>query len=317
MFTEKNNEYINERAKVLLNEIKKDVTLKKIVIQNEQATDKRMLEIIKDLYTNNNNSLINITPPKIKGVEDGRIVLMVLYYTAIDNNNVELLNELKAKRFDFGNGLYNLKLFALDRRLSSCFDKKEYIDLLLHKEDLFWNFTRNLDNSIMDQNACIKEFAKILKKNPHIADLKKEDTKSTNLMLYLLSPKNIAFFGSELILSSPYEKRKNTMNDYGLNYLNKEGYKRILKLMENPYFSLDMPISPKELLNLFNDEEIIKLCQDKDYYFSECFDKQTNKYDMIKLKFLLNNQDYNKLKTKKDFRTKVLQRIYTIKRFFN
>ena len=110
MFTEKNNEYINERAKVLLKEIKKDVTLKKIVIQNEQATDKRMLEIIKDLYTNNNNSLINITPSKIKGVEDGRIVLMVLYYTAIDNDNVELLNELKAKRFDFGNGLYNLKL---------------------------------------------------------------------------------------------------------------------------------------------------------------------------------------------------------------
>lgn len=209
----------------------------------EQKTveiDKKMLEIIESLVVKEKkDGEINYTLKALSLTNDEKeriITTLVLHYVALYNDNMELLNWLLDKNFNFKYNCYydNINLFVLDKRISSKFSFQEYYNLLKNNIKLFQNFWLSLiSTSSMTQDEAIERFTGLLKKNPKIAF----DSNGVFKYEHLLKRDVL-----NLLSDSDYEslsfKQKEILDDK--TYLNDEEYKFVVKLIKDYGLDYDL-----------------------------------------------------------------------------
>ena len=228
--------FIEIYCKDILNEVKELIKHNHIDLLEEKTNeiDKKMLEIIESLIVKEKkDGQINYTLKALSLTNDEKeriITTLVLNYVALYNDNMELLNWLLDKSFNFKYNCYydNINLFVLDKRLSSRFSFQEYYDLLKNNIKLFQSFWLSLlsqEDSITNDEA-IERFANLLKNNPKIAF----DSNGNFKYEHLLRKKVL-----DLLSDSDYESlsfnQKEILDDK--TYLNDDEYKFVVKLVKD------------------------------------------------------------------------------------
>lgn len=182
---------------------------------------------------------------------DKRIFPIVVRYYAIMQDNLSLLEKLEENGYSFiGGNQHSIKLFALDKQLSSKFKEKEYIPYLKkHSVSLehFYTTLRGLDHQ--ERERVLKEFSEIVKSNPTVLSIG-EDKNCSNF----LSRRNIEFFGKEFLLSLDDRQRK-LLNSFYFQ-INEDNASKIKELiMKYPDINMSMPLY-KEVLDMFTIDEL-------------------------------------------------------------
>lgn len=299
MNNELSESYLEIYAKDLLKEIKIYVKKNGIKLKKEKKTDKKMLEVIKSLCKDNNDetnskSIMPLVLIPLKTEEDAERVkcTLILFYTALYTDNLNLLNKLYDDEYDFGNTKNHLDLYIFDKRLSNWFEEEEFVKLIESKIELIRNFYDSLllyKNIKMDEDECIKEFATILKENPNVADIKKGYFEQRIIMHRVITKKTIKYFGSRFLLDITYEQKKNIIDNI-YETLNEQEIERIKYLLKDPNFSLGWYTSTKEILKNFTNEELKMINENERDLFRECHGERLSDVNYEEIKNIIYNR---------------------------
>lgn len=88
---------------------------------------------------------------------------LILYYTALYYDNVDLLHELLKENANFETICYSINLQYLDKSISSKFDRRQYIEMIKTCGDIFVNFAQSIQYlSEEEKEQYIERFSKII-----------------------------------------------------------------------------------------------------------------------------------------------------------
>lgn len=169
------NKYLDILSKNVLNDVKNNIKYNNVYLKENNEIDRKMLEIIKSIILNNKENIFekqNLEKNNKKEINSNIMPSLMQYYMALYNDNLDLLHKLLDDEFSFGNYKNgNMKLFVLDKNISSKFNLDEYIILLKNNIKLFDYFYRSLNknNAEIDLNKIIEKFSNIIKKDNNIA----------------------------------------------------------------------------------------------------------------------------------------------------
>jgi len=288
-----NYTYLDIYAKTYLNEIKNQIKWNKIDLSGDKEieTDEYMVEVIKSLCIKPRHNLddkekfvLRLLPTDSKEDTERIFITLMLYYTAVYNENIELLNKLLEAGFSFGYKSSNLDLFVLDKRISSQFNTNFYINLIKEQISLFKEFylslkendpiykSSNSDNPVeeLSNDEVIQKFANILKQNPNIALSKElQGLSRNNQYIYsrLLTKNSINYFDEDIILNATEDQKQNIISKAKYMYLTKQSLARLTTLMMDSNFSIDIEDHWNEVLEELSDYELNKINElDKDIF---------------------------------------------------
>jgi len=267
-------------AKNFLNEIKQNIRNNKMKLagDKEKETDKKMVEVIKGQSDNViRGATINTNE------ETERIMCtLMLYYTALYNDNLNILNKLFEIGYDFGSNRKYMKLFALDKRITKHFKIEEYCELLTTQSIIFENFYDSLTKEeplkALTDEEVINIFCNILNRKPNIAFITKEIKQKyynpySNNQLYtgLLTKKTISYFGEDVIINATESQKNNIITElnYSTRTLDKETLDKLIRLMTNHNFQTNMLGAWEKGLKELTEEELIKINEYEENLFSK------------------------------------------------
>lgn len=198
----KRDEFLETYIQNTLNEIKGYV--KQVLVldsASEEETDKKMAIVLRELidanFKNVNvdgyGNLVHTLLPLTDDKENDKIRrTLILYYTAIYYDNIELLNKMLKEEIDFGYQLHDLYLYYLDKSITSKFEEEEYLKVIKECGGLLKEFnftTRNLPND--EREEYITRLTNILKERQE--DLVPNCNNRHNFY-YLFAKKNFDIF---------------------------------------------------------------------------------------------------------------------------
>lgn len=257
-------DYKNIYVKTVLNEVKMAVNCNNMELsgKKEIETDTKLKAVINDLFFNE-VYLSNSLGTAVDNEESERIIsTLTVYYAALYNDNLELLNEILDNRIYLGNNRNNLNIAILDKRITSKFAKDEYLKMLEKEKDTIRDFYKGLSkNKKYDDMFYIDKFSSIL--NKVMKELLDEDKESVNPFEYLGAfgiIKSLDYLEEEAIINSSLKQKEYILNSVGNYFPKLDPYdrKRINDLIKNTNieFNLDTIIM---FLSKFSDEEIVKI----------------------------------------------------------
>ncbi len=262
-----NKDYEKVYARTFLNEVKSRVRQNKMKIEGdkEKEVDLKLEEVIKDLSFEDNG---NVTKYMVKSLfsnnaeETERVFsTLVVYYAALYNDNVDLLKELLDKEFNFGCKRSSLNIGVLDKRISSKFEREDYIKLVKCQSTSFNEFYYGLAYVYKkkDDDFYIDKFSSIMKKT--IPSLDSEEKKTP---FDVVGPTNIVkaleYFDEEAILNTSKSQREFIINEsyMYLKDMNLNDVNRVNNFLKNTNIKLAL-FQLIRLLPNFTDEEILKI----------------------------------------------------------
>lgn len=269
-------DYKDIYAKKFLNEVKVNIKENKIKLSKdlEKEIDKKMVEVIKG---QSDNILRGMSLNTGQETEERMMCTLMLYYTALYYDNIEVLNKLLELGYNFGNNRKNLNLFVLDKRITSQFDIEQYYELLEKQNIIFKNFYYSLTDQKIDtkltEDEIINIFCRILNKNPQVTKAEIKSYYSHPLHEELLTKKTLSYFPEDVILNATESQKLNIIvrlngNSQGLT-LTEESLSRLIYLMKNHNFSTNMDYGWNKGLNELTDEELLKIDKSHRSIFSE------------------------------------------------
>jgi len=291
--------------KTFLNEIKSKIKLRYVKLSGdkEQETDKKMVEVIRNIYSSGCNSDMQDesflkTLMSISDEVNGRIFCtLMLYYVDLYNDSVDFLNELLEKGYNFGRKRTELNLFILDKRFISRFEKELYIDLITKQERLFGNFYSSLKYSefetSLSDDEIIDIFCSILNKNPRVAYIEKEySIVWGNHLNELLTKDSIVAFGEDIILNATDKQKCNIINKLNFSKiaLTEKQLNRLVNLVKNHNFSVGIYGRWSNVLDNFTDEELIKVNEYEYNLLEKYYDIDTEKFNLEKIRKKINSK---------------------------
>ncbi len=301
-----NKDYEKVYARTFLNEVKNFVRQNKMKIEGdkEKEVDLKLEEVIKDLSFEDNG---NVTKYMLKSLfsnnaeETERVFsTLVVYYAALYNDNVDLLKELLEKEFNFGCKRSSLNIGVLDKRISSKFEREDYIKLVKCQSYSFSKFYYGLSYIYRkkDDDFYIDKFSSIMKKTIPSLDSEEKKTPfdevdSCNIV------KALEYFDEDAILNASIDQRKHIIGDSD-RYLKKmdlSDVNRVNLFLRDTNIELAL-FQLIRLLPNFTDDEILKI----DELFNEnsrlyrdliVKDRENNieYFDVDRLKDILNGKD--------------------------
>ena len=185
METTNKNDFIDVYILRTLNEIKNSVRQNiNLKPEKEKETDEKMKLVLKDLINANfknlqrdpKGNLIYTLLPIVDERENNKVrTSLVLYYTALYYDNVDLLQQMLAADVSFTNG-YLLALQYLDKTISSKFITKDYIEYIKRFGSMFVNFARSIKNlSDEEKEKYTQRFSSLFKlKYEELCEAQKE-----------------------------------------------------------------------------------------------------------------------------------------------
>ena len=301
-----NKDYEKVYARTFLNEVKSRVRQNKMKIEGdkEKEVDLKLEEVIKDLSFEDNG---NVTKYMVKSLfsnnaeETERVFsTLVVYYAALYNDNVDLLKELLDKEFNFGCKRSSLNIGVLDKRISSKFEREDYIKLVKCQSTSFNEFYYGLAYVYKkkDDDFYIDKFSSIMKKT--IPSLDSEEKKTP---FDVVGPTNIVkaleYFDEEAILNTSKSQREFIINEsyMYLKDMNLNDVNRVNNFLKNTNIKLAL-FQLIRLLPNFTDEEILKideLFNENSSLYHDLIIKDREKnieyFDVCRLKDILNGKD--------------------------
>ena len=247
----KRDEFLETYIQNTLNEIKGYV--KQVLVLDsisEEETDKKMAIVLRELidanFKNVNvdgyGNLVHTLLPLTDDKENDKIRrTLILYYTALYYDNVELLNKMLKEEINFGYQLNDLYLYYLDKNISSKFEEEEYLKVIKECGGLLKEFnftTRNLPKD--EREEYVIRLTNILKERHQ--DIITHSLYSN--FYHLFSKKNL-----------------DTFEDASYYY----GTKEQLKMMANCGDSLSNNIKNEDTIRRLND--LIQTTTFKEYYW--------------------------------------------------
>ncbi len=278
------NEFINE-IKILVRQNKM-----KIEGDKEKEVDLKLEEVIRELFFENSFNvtkyMARIMFPNNNDEIERVISTLTVYYAALYNDNVDLLKELLDKKFYFNSRRYKLNISVLDKRLSSKFEKDDYIKLVKCQSDSFNRFYHGLSNvnRKTDDEFYIDKFSNIMKKalpslDSEVMKTPFDEVESINIV------KALEYFDEEAILNTSKSQREFIINEsyMYLKDMNLNDVNRVNNFLRNTNINLALSQLIKLLPN-FTDEEILKI--------DELFNENSRLYQDLIVKDRENNIEY-------------------------
>lgn len=278
MENNKRNDFIDVYILKTLNEIKNKVTWNiKLDKKRMEETDKKMSVLLKELIDSNfknlqrdsKGNLIYTLLPIVDEKENEKVRLsLVLYYTALYYDNVELLHELLKADISFERN-YSIHLQYLDKTISSKFDMKDYIDKIKTCGYIIKNFAKSIENlSDEEKEKYATRFARLFK-------LKYEDIKNyinnakgwgNDSLANLFNKGNLDTFEDTTYEKATQEQLRLIDFCNGRKY-EEDTCKRLNNLMQNENYSnklCDFDL----MMELYTDEQLTTLDYDISYFLS-------------------------------------------------
>lgn len=198
---------------------------------------------------------------------DKRIIPICIKYYAIMQDNLSLLEKLEEMDYSFVGVQHSIKLFALDKQLSSKFKEKDYIYYLKKNNtciEHFYNTLRGLDHH--ERELILKEFSLIVKEDPTTLEVGREKDGFYNF----LTRRNIELFGKDFLLSMD-KKQRELINTFYFQ-IDDSNISKIKELVvKYPDFKMPIPLYV-DILNMFSVDEIGTM-SDKDIRLYAAADK--------------------------------------------
>ena len=251
-----------------LNEIK-DVVKRNIKLDEEKVKeiDNKMSKVLKDLINSNfknlqidtKGNLIYTFLPIVDEKENEKVRLsLVLYYTALYYDNVNLLHNLLKNNVNFKYN-YSIMLQYLDKSLSSKFETEKYCKMISVCGYMFKYFM----DSIQDLSECEKE--KYIERFVYLInekfDLIHEITLSKTYgdkFEYLFTKNKLDIFTNKTYEMANEEQLRLINSLSCFDKLNKETSNRLNNLMQTKNFSKKLN-NFNLMMQLFTDEELEKI----------------------------------------------------------
>ena len=278
------NEFINE-IKILVRQNKM-----KIEGDKEKEVDLKLEEVIRELFFENSFNvtkyMARIMFPNNNDEIERVISTLTVYYAALYNDNVDLLKELLDKKFYFNSRRYKLNISVLDKRLSSKFEKDDYIKLVKCQSDSFNRFYHGLSNvnRKTDDEFYIDKFSNIMKKalpslDSEVMKTPFDEVESINIV------KALEYFDEEAILNTSKSQREFIINEsyMYLKDMNLNDVNRVNNFLRNTNIKLAL-FQLIRLLPNFTDDEILKI--------DELFNENSGLYQDLIVKDRENNIEY-------------------------
>ena len=272
------SDFIDVYVLKTLNEIKNTVKRNiKIDPKREEEIDKKMSKVLNDLINANfknlqmdpKGNLLYTFLPIVDESENKKVRLsLVLYYTALYYDNLELLNELLKEdvRLDYD---WYITLQYLDKSISSKFEMKDYIEKVKRFGYIFRNFVKSIENVPEEKRAVyISRFVKLFNlKYEDICNVMKENNRWTSTPLEKLFTKDsLDTFEDNAYLFANSEQLE-LINFCGETKLKEENRIRLNNLVLNKGYSnrlYDFDL----MMRLFTDEELDTLSWDVSCFLS-------------------------------------------------
>lgn len=281
----KRDEFIETYIRNTLNEIKSYV--KKVIVLDpiqEEETDKKMSIVLKDLIDSNfkninidgYGNLIHTLLPLTDSKENDKIRrTLILYYTGLYHDNVDLLNKMLKEEINFGYELHDLYLYYLDKDITSKFESDEYSQIIKECGELLKWFnisTRDLPKE--EREKYIIRVSSILKERH--ADLTVES--SNRYALYYLFTKNALDIFEDASYYYATKEQLRMMSSCGdsRNIKNDDTKRRLNDLIQTTAFK-EHYWNPDLMFSLFTDEEL----QGMDFWDGSYFSHYSETPEML------------------------------------
>jgi len=259
----KREEFLETYIRNTLNEIK-DYVKRVLVLESiqEEETDKKMSIVLRELidanFKNVNvdgyGNLVHTLLPLTDSKENDKIRrTLILYYTALYHDNVELLNKMLKEEIDFGYQLHDLYLYYLDKSITSKFEEEEYFKVIKNCGGVLnkFNFTtRDLPKEKREEYVI--RFTNILKERHQ--DIITHSTYGD--FCYLFAKKNLDNFEDASYYYATKEQLRMMSRCGDSRNINDENTKRRLNdliqttTFKEYYWNTDL------MFGLFTDEEL-------------------------------------------------------------
>jgi hypothetical protein len=249
--------YIEDKLQDIRYKIKNE-HIKLNDLDKVKKTNQMMMQVLSKLYDEESNkqdimTIFNIISKDDNNKKKDVDKTLVLYYFAIYNDNVSLLRELLGNDYSFDGPFNSINLYALDKNISSKFNKDKYISLLKKYNNIFRNFYYSIKDDL-DNVTVLDRFANIMRSKPEVI-------RGCDNHIYdrLLTKGTLEFFDSDYLKNATDNQKRiiNYVSDiydyktYDLSYVkillseypqfNKSFYVGLI-----PYFSVDELASMSE-----------------------------------------------------------------------
>lgn len=254
--------------KEYLNEIKRNVENNYVKLEGEKVTDvdKKMESIIDELFFAGRSKFEFDKFNNGADETNERIICtLILYYTALYNDNLELLYKLLDSGYNFGKNRYKLNLGMLNKKISSSISYQNLLkyDFLIksfnnqiYLSSNYKNYKCKIIEFELQDDVIIDRFCYLLE---HI-DLSMIDDKLS--LDGIFSRTNLCYFEIDEILNSTIEQKLNILQFgyYIDNFFEKDELERLKNLMKNYGFLNNYGARIIErLFKELSDDEILKL----------------------------------------------------------
>lgn len=272
------NDFIDIYVLKTLSEIKCEVKQEiKLESELENQTDEKMKLVLKDLINANfknlqmdpQGNLIYTLLPIVDERENKKVRnLLVLYYTALYYDNVDLLQQMLAAnvQFELDN---SLRLQYLDKFISSKFDTTDYIENIKKFGKTFASFVTSIKNlSDEDKEKYSQKFMSLFKlKYKEMCEIKEEKERYSRYWLEDLFVKgNLDTFEYDTYKCAD-NKQLELINFCGRCKYNETTIARLNHLIQTTNFSNEL-IDFDLLTSIFSDDELAKLDIDTSSFLS-------------------------------------------------
>lgn len=265
--------YLDVLSKNVLNDVKRIVKHNKVILNDDKImeTDKKMLEIIKSVIKDKKDALFEKTKEekeKRKEIDSNIMPSLMQYYVAVNNDNLDLLHKLLDNNFSWENHERGeMKLFVLDKKISSKFKEDEYINIVENYTEILKRFYSNLyygngKSNDFNQEEIIEKFCNIMKYYNQ-NNIKEEFTR-------LFTIDFLNSFTEEEILNLTAEQKYNLNIFLGFENKNDKESQLKLGLIKKHNFSKKI-IYWDKISEYFNEEEVLRLTENDIELFEGLF----------------------------------------------
>lgn len=252
--------YISRTGLVLKEEQRKVADEKMTLVLNDGLISELLEKQEKD------NKKTNTILDEKKAFEEIEFVLLKFYY-AIYNDNVDLYRKFLNEKVSLGTSIYDNKIHLLNKELSDMFkNHKEYFDFIKVFDPAirkFYTSIGNKDTKLRDE--FIESFTKIIKSDKRYLYRKKSD--NPPIYMSLLNARNIKVFGEDFLKNATY-KQKEVINsfNYKMDEANLEKVKFLIKKYPNYVIKCDLC---EEFLSQFKIDEIASMPTNQTILYNE------------------------------------------------
>lgn len=277
--------------------------------EKSKKTDNLMKEVLKEVYTTVKEKqtvldVLNLVSEKDKksAPQEKLNETLVLYYYALYNDNIDLLQQLLASDFSFYASFNSLELSVLDERISKKIPRDLYLHLVKNQSKIISNFyssLRSIDKEDPEKAEKLRvSFANILTKNPNVTERAERRHFASELYEKLLTADVIDSFDEDYLINAQ-ENQKELINNTADSVSNvKIKLFRIKQLLEDyPKFSSKI-ILTEDILKMLTNKEIYEMSETDIEFYNYALFQHTQKqaHELLRL-----NPDFTKNLKNYDF----------------